>query len=145
MDQDIVISKAVLSTIYCLFFFIVTSPVTKLGLIVLDYQRGKQSEPRKNSFRTSLSLPTCRETVHGSFLLFVCVAILFSFSFLYCFCTFVCLLSLFLNLTQSISFRLVDPAMIEFFSYPCLQLKVSSRGSHTFLGNCPPTPPLSQH
>ena len=140
VDQDIVISKALLSTIYCLFFFIVTSPVTKLGLITNE---GSKVSRGKIHF-THLSLSQRAEKlfmVH-----FYCLSVwpfCFPFRLYWLFCTFVCLLSLFLNLT--ISFRLGDPAMIEFFSYPCLQLKVSSRGSHTFLGNCPPTPPLSQH
>ena len=60
------------------------------------------------------------------------MAILFSFSFV----LFVCV-RLFLNLTQSMSFRLRDPAMIEFFSYPCLRLKVSSRGISYVSGKLP--------
>ena len=63
------------------------------------------------------------------------MAILFSFSFV----LFVCV-RLFLNLTQSMSFRLRDPAMIEFFSYPCLRLKVSSRGISYVSGKLPTYP-----
>ena len=68
----------------------------------------------------------------------------FCFPFrLHCFCTFVCLVAL--SLTQSMYFRSRDPAMIEFFSYPCLQLKVSSRGSLDLSGKLPtyPSPKLT--
>ena len=137
MGQDFVLSFY--RQLYYLSSFIVKSPVTKLGLIT---NKGSKVSRGKIYFARFCLSQRAEKLFMAHF--YYCLSLWPFFFFLFV-CTvfvllFVCLRS-FLNLTQSMSFRLRDLAMIEYFSYPCLQLKVSSGGSHTFLGNCPPTLP----